>query len=671
MSGKARRLGWMAGAALLATGCATLPAPVTGSGGPGPGEVPIGGGLASVGHWPDDSAGDEALLAPFLACATPAEFVDLQRGVDMPRLVGALKDWSAVRLGAMGPLLGGADLLARKRASFLVDAAERYGALAEVFALYVIHATADDELRAVLGLLAKDKQLQETLGHMSAVRAELERRDLRLSGFPERGEQPGDVGRGLGRAARDMLSSSPGSDGARFMEAHSRSLQMPPPYQQAFTALFDALAVAHFEPGHAALGFFDHLTFGVPLGAYYLAAGTAGGVSSLAKGEYERATRQLAPAALLVATYAGGKGVRAYQAHGAGLGMRLQAALELRMAALGEVAARLRERLGENGLRQLARYIQAQREAAVLVAAGGEPAALALYEAKGDVGRAKLMMAKAEPAPSQPMAGAGKAPRSGRALGGVASLVDEAAGLTAEVVEAKLLQVELESGGARLPADVALLEQQRPRLDAPPPGVAADSVLWKDYVAYRERRLNELKAGKKAEGPLRWDGYGQMWGQFRRGIVFQHAMVELLRADAKLRRPQRRWLRDFEEPQVETNVGVAKADLRYADVMVIEKARRAPRRVESFSFKSRDFSRTTDPKQVAAQMKADAAAARRFYGETLDIRRPSLKHLGPRVQIDRVRLVYEGGALKPDPKFLPGILNDVQGSVAGVEVSVQ
>ena len=88
--------------------------------------------------------------------------------------------------------------------------------------------------------------------------------------------------------------------------------------------------------------------------------------------------------------------------------------------------------------------------------------------------------------------------------------------------------------------------------------------------------------------------------------------------------------------------------MRYADVLVIERKPGLPPRVESFSFKSRDFSGMTDPKPLAAKMKADAAAALRFYGETLDIRRPSLKHLGSEVQVRRVRLVYEGGELKPE-----------------------
>jgi len=71
-------------------------------------------------------------------------------------------------------------------------------------------------------------------------------------------------------------------------------------------------------------------------------------------------------------------------------------------------------------------------------------------------------------------------------------------------------------------------------------------------------------------------------------------------------------------------------------------------------------------------MKTDAAAALRFYGETLNIRRPSLKHLGPEVQVRRVRLVYEGGALKPKAeRALKEALEGARKGAQGVEVDVQ
>jgi hypothetical protein len=212
MTRRARALayGWAAlllGVTLHTTGCVTL-APRSGPScqvthlGMAP---PTCGDQAEPPDWPDFASGDEeALLAPFLACRSPAEFVALQQRVDMPRLVEALDDWSAVRLGALGPVReDAAHRLQRKRAAFLISTAERHGLVhAEVFALFVLHSAYDDEVDEVLRLLAWDKQLGQTLALMPTVREELEARGLPLSRYPERAEQSGDVLRGLGRATR-------------------------------------------------------------------------------------------------------------------------------------------------------------------------------------------------------------------------------------------------------------------------------------------------------------------------------------------------------------------------------------------------------------------------------------------------------------------------------------
>src|SRR5262249_2666756 len=158
-------------------------------------------------------------------------------------------------------------------------------------------------------------------------------------------------------------------------------------------------------------------------------------------------------------------------------------------------------------------------------------------------------------------------------------------------------------------------------LDAPPPG-AEGNPRWREYVAYREKRLGELKEGKAAKGPLRWEAYERMWGWFTRGLKFERLMVALLQADAKLPREQRHFLRDFHQPRIERYVGVWKpgTGLRYADVLIIEEGEPAgrPPRVETCSFKSRDLS-GLDPKALKAQMIEDAREALRKYGETLDI----------------------------------------------------
>ncbi|HEX8539968.1 MAG TPA: hypothetical protein VF664_21075 [Cystobacter sp.] len=656
--------------------------------------------MAAPSGWPDLSSGDaETLLAPFLTCASPAEYVALQQRVDMPRLVEALDDWRAVRLGALGPVRAdAAGVLHRKRVSFLLSTTERHGVFyGEVFVLFVLHSAHDDEVDGLLRWLARDKQLGQTLGLMPAVHEDLAARGLPLSAYPERSEQAGDVLRGLGRAARDALSTSPVSDGARYGELAARREQLPAPYQEALHEVERALARRHFAPGSVAVGSFDAVTFGVPLGFAYLVAGTGQGLSSLSRGQYEQATRELAPAAVLVGLSAGGRGVRALsEARGApGVGTGGARGLQ-RLAALQEMGRQWETRLGVEGVRELLRDIRARREAAHFVALGGVDAALALREARGDVARAQVWLSQAKPQRSgSPAGGTGKGPgtvasvaedtarpTSKRTLsterfGGMDSWVDEQAGLTREVLEARLAWVELDSAGPRLPRDVAILERQRPVLEAPPPG-AEGNPLWNEYVTYHEGRLGELKQRKAVEGPLRWEGYERMRGGFARGMAFERLMVERLRADAARPRAERHFLGDFDQPRIERSVGVLKqgSGLRFADVLVIEEGPNAgrPPRVETFSFKSRNLSEL-EGKALEARMVADAMDALGYYGETLDIRRHSLQFLlreGSKIPVRRVRLIYEGGDLKPkDVRDLNAAMNRVQRDVPRVEVTFQ
>jgi hypothetical protein len=261
--------------------------------------------------------------------------------------------------------------------------------------------------------------------------------------------------------------------------------------------------------------------------------------------------------------------------------------------------------------------------------------------------------------------------------GTLASLVDEGVGHTLKVVEAKLAAAELEATGPRLPKDVAVLEKHRPALDAPPPE-ARGNPRWREYVDYYEKRFSEVEKGTAAEGPLKWAGYERMRGWFARGMAFERDMVKLLREDAKKPRSQRRFLGDFDRPRIETNVGVRKPGpgLRYADVLVIEEGGLGgqPRRVETFSFKSRDLSEL-NYEALKAQVTADAKEALNKYGERLDIRRDSLQSLlrdGGEVPVQRVRLVYEGGELKPtNVDALKRAVDEAKEKVPGVEVLFQ
>ncbi|WP_245814592.1 hypothetical protein [Cystobacter ferrugineus] len=116
--------------------------------------------------------------------------------------------------------------------------------------------------------------------------------------------------------------------------------------------------------------------------------------------------------------------------------------------------------------------------------------------------------------------------------------------------------------------------------------------------------------------------------------------------------------------------------LRFADVLVIETSELAgqPPRVEALSFKSRNLSGMKE-QALTAQMTADAKEALQKYGETLDIRRDSLKPLlrkGSEVSVQRVHLIYEGGTLKPkDTRELKAAVNRARIEVPGVEVFFQ
>ncbi|HEX5753739.1 MAG TPA: hypothetical protein VFZ09_46555 [Archangium sp.] len=96
--------------------------------------------------------------------------------------------------------------------------------------------------------------------------------------------------------------------------------------------------------------------------------------------------------------------------------------------------------------------------------------------------------------------------------------------------------------------------------------------------------------------------------------------------------------------------------------------------MESFSFKSRDLS-GLKYEDLKAQMIEDAKEALSKYGETLNIRRGSLQsllHEGSDVPVQRVRLIYEGGELKPtDANRLERAVDALESTVPGVEVMFQ
>ncbi len=686
-------------AALASSGEA--PASEEPSAGPSPPEPPSCGGQAVPPGWPDFSSSRDELLAPFLTCTSPGEVLALQERVDMPRLVEALDDWRAVRLGGLGPPREDvAHLLNKKRASLLQKAPGAYGRLnAQVLSVYVVDSAYDNDLREILFLLAQEKRLEEVLKLLPAFQGALEKRGLKPTARAERDSKLGQAVRGFVRLGEDTLSSSPAAiDGQNFAFLPIRG-QLPPEYQESLEKA-EKEQVLNASADHLAVSAFDHLTFGVPLGAYHFVATSLHGVWLLKKGELEEGTREAAPA-LVLALVGGYKGVR-YLAKGEGAaGVRLHLrtgaeAAEARPRALTETARQLQGVMNLQGLRDLAGYIRESREAGRFVAAGGADAALALYEARGNVAKARPLMSKARPGatgspPAKSGAGAGEAataaddaarapPKTApvsQGQGTLASLVDDGVGHTREVVAARLAAAELEATGPRLPKDVAVLEKHRPSLDAPPPE-AQGNPRWREYVEYYNERFKEVERGTAAEGPLKWAPYEQLRGWFARGMAFERDMVRRLNADAEKPRAERRFLGHFDRPRIEIQVGVRKpgTGLRFADVLVIEEGapRAGPRRVEAFSFKSRDLSGLRRD-ALTAQMLEDAREALSKYGERLDIRRDSLQRLlpeGSEVAVQRVCLIYEGGALTPtNPVNLKAAVSETKRKVPGVEVMFQ
>lgn len=254
----------------------------------------------------------------------------------------------------------------------------------------------------------------------------------------------------------------------------------------------------------------------------------------------------------------------------------------------------------------------------------------------------------------------------------LAAFVNEAEGLTPEVLEAKLAEVEATAPGPRLAPDLEALERTRPLVERPPAGVDAGDPLWRRYVLYYEERLAELKrapAGKAPKPPRSWEGYRKLRQDFSRGLAFQQARAQALQSDAALlSQKDRKWLGAFTRARVEQNVGVKKVDLRYVDVFVYEVEPGLPRRVECFSFKSCDFEKIPG-EEWKAQIRADVTEAKQYYGGELEIRRPAIKELyGQRVKVDKIHVVYDA-KFKPNvpPNDLKRLLEQIL-SDNGVEV---
>jgi hypothetical protein len=350
------------------------------------------------------------------------------------------------------------------------------------------------------------------------------------------------------------------------------------------------------------------------------------------------------------------------------LGCRALPTCTVRWAALGELipsqgpgGVRLRQLLGR-GFEQQAR--REHVESAVISAAldvllvGGVAMAVEGRIAKAEV---KAGAAEAEKLSREAMA---KQRLVLPEVEGRLSL-EEAAALEARLQEAEALEE-----GARQSARLETLARQRPSLQKPPPGVAADSELWADYVAYWEKRYEEL-AGIRArpawlppaKPPLLWVNYTSFLDRVRRGLRFQGEVARTLRNECTLAEGERSWLRGLTEPVMDENLGLAherSASITFADQFVVDKASLKPGSrpiVHSFSNKQRDFN-AMDKRAVKYWLEEDAREALTKYGGVVEVRRPGHPLFGREVAASKVHLVYDGKLISDETKKV--LLNDAR-----------
>jgi hypothetical protein len=365
----------------------------------------------------DDIGMSRAVVGVFATAQTQQEFDGIQRRLNMDRIVDALDDWDLVVLGALGPLRAGADRLNRQRAQAIVDASHDFGIdRGQVFAAFIFNNATTDDIEEVLGHLAADRRMHSTIERMPQVQAILRSRGIDLSRYRDPSAPWRNFGRGVATGIGDFLGSSEAAKGARGSRYFGMSTALPEPYQKALTAIDAAEFQRALAPSNVVLGTADYLTFGIVGGAVGLVSSTVRGVRDLTAGETEQAGEELTGAIILILSFVGVRAVRAARGAAIRHGIRLpgfpepiteaQAILGRRFALAGEGAAgggALLERLGTQGVLDVAGYVQARSAAALFVAEGGLAAAEALSLSRGNVrvGRALLESRRASaPAPA-------------------------------------------------------------------------------------------------------------------------------------------------------------------------------------------------------------------------------------------------------------------------------
>ncbi|WP_170228938.1 eCIS core domain-containing protein [Polyangium fumosum] len=373
--------------------------------------------VAKINELLDDWWTGRDILSVFQA-ATPSEFIELQRSVDMDRVLGKLDDptgWNIVRFGALGPILAPQrQAVNEARAEFLVEITRSWGVeRAQIFAHSMFVSMPGDDAEAVLGLLAAGQHLYQTINEMPEVAKLLDELGVDRSKFHDRSAEVMDVPRAIGRGTMNLLDSTRVAQESKGREAFRMGVELPEPYRGLVMAHDWQALQAQLTPGKLVFAGADYMTMGLLSMAkgvvYDLPTGVVSGVKELSKGHVAGGVEQLTGAAIFVLGAV--LGIRAFRRF-----RRVAAMLELTPEG-AQLYARLQTRIGKGGIDQVAKWIQASSEAQILVREHGALAIEALHAAKGDVEAARQALATGRLTPVvAPPAGAAPAPVKGKPL---------------------------------------------------------------------------------------------------------------------------------------------------------------------------------------------------------------------------------------------------------------
>jgi hypothetical protein len=286
-----------------------------------------------------------------------------------------------------------------------------------------------------------------------------------------------------------------------------------------------------------------------------------------------------------------------------------------------------------------------------------KPGAAGVAEAEtavAEAGRAGLAEAGAVPLEAGRLALAGLE---------VPLAAEELPALEARIAEEEALEV-----GPRHPARLEELARRHPSSSQPPSGVEADNPRWTSYVAYWQRRYDELTGTRplpprllEAKPPLTWSSYSALLDKFQHSLAFQRGVTRELQQQASSSAGSQTWLPGMKQPLVTDNTGLkleGRAHPVYVDQLVVDESTLGPGQqpsIHTFSNKQRGFSGKSR-QEALKQLELDAQEARTKYGGEIEVRRAGHPLFGKRVRVSQTHIVYD--ATTVDAELKRALLND-------------